>query len=478
MAGNVLVVIVVFAVLIFIHELGHLLACKLSRIKVEKFSLGFGPALVKWKAAETTYMISAVPLGGYIKMEGEDYGSTGFFNEPLGKKVAVLVTGPGFNLLLGFVLIALLFGVFGMRVPEPRIVPVAGSPAALAGLQKGDLVLTLNGDTVRSFIGLDSMLLKPESSALEFRVRRGGEVRGITVYGVPESLGLDPFYEPRLGTVRSGGPGAKAGLKSGDLILSVDSVAIGDWGQFIEIVRASPNQAMQFRCVRGGDTLSRTVTPRLGTDLATGEKVGQIGAELATRRVLIPAHQAIWEALKRTGQVVVKTFVILYQLVTGQISARAVGGPVMVAKIAYEGAQWGGEMLLALWAMLSINLFVINMLPVPFLDGGRAVLFIYEGIRRRKLTARQWDIALRFGLHLVVLLVIFALSNDFLNIVNLAPASGSLTRKIQLGLVAAYAVFMVFDLVRTPRPAKTDGTGAPSSGSSSAEPPASGAGGR
>ena len=144
MAGNILVVIVVFAVLIFIHELGHLLACKLAGIKVEKFSLGFGPALVKWKSAETTYMISAVPLGGYIKMEGEDFGDTGFFAESLGKKILVMVTGPAFNLLLGFVLLAVLFAGFGMRVPEPRIAPAEASLADSVGLARGDLVLNLS----------------------------------------------------------------------------------------------------------------------------------------------------------------------------------------------------------------------------------------------------------------------------------------------------------------------------------------------
>ena len=132
----------------------------------------------------------------------------------------------------------------------------------------------------------------------------------------------------------------------------------------------------------------------------------------------------------------------------------------MVAKIAYEGAEWGAEMLLALWAMLAINLFVINMLPVPFLDGGRAYLFIFESVRRRKLSARQWDMALRIGLYLVVLLVIFALSNDFLNVTTLSGKSAAVAKKVQLGLVIAFAVYAVFDLIQSQRapnkPAETD----------------------
>jgi len=449
-AGNIIIVVIVFSVLIVIHELGHLLACKVSHIKVEKFSLGFGPALVKWKWQETEYSISALPLGGYIKMEGEDVGDAGFFAEPLGKKVLVMVTGPAFNLVLGFVLMAILFAVFGMHVPEPRIAPLKGYLAEAAGLQKGDLVLSLNNDSISSFYELDSLLIRPESTRLDFRVRRDDRVVAITVFGIPDSIGIDPFYRPIAGTVKAGSPAAKAGLRPGDEIVRIDTAPVNEWSDLTEIVRASADKELALRFVRDGDTLSCTVTPRVGSDLGTGEKIAQIGIKPSIPRVKIPLPTAIWDAFKRTGIVVVKTFVILWDLITGRISGRAVSGPVMVAKIAYEGAEWGLEMLLALWAMLAINLFVINMLPVPFLDGGRAYLFIYEAARGKKLTARQWDIALRIGLYLVILLVIFALSNDFLNVTNISGKSG-VAKWVQLGLVIAFAVYAVVDLVRSQR---------------------------
>ena len=141
MAWNIILVVIVFSVLILIHELGHLLACKVSHIKVEKFSLGFGPALLKWKWQETVYSISVLPLGGYIKMEGEEIGDTGFFAESLGKKVLVLVTGPAFNLILGFILMAVLFAVFGMHVPEPRDCAAQGLPRRIGWPAEGRLVL-------------------------------------------------------------------------------------------------------------------------------------------------------------------------------------------------------------------------------------------------------------------------------------------------------------------------------------------------
>jgi len=455
-AGNIITVVIVFSVLIFIHELGHLLACKVSHIKVEKFSLGFGPALLKWKWQETVYSISALPLGGYIKMEGEDVGDSGFFAEPLGKKVLVMVTGPAFNLVLGFILMAILFAVFGMRVPEPRIAPLKGYLAESAGLQKGDLVLSLNGDSIPSFYELDSLLIGAESTRMDFRVRRDSRVVALTIFGVPDSIGIDPFYRPIAGTVKAGSPAAKAGLRPGDEIIRIDTTPVSEWSDLTEVVRTSADRKLALRYIRDGDTLVGSVIPRVGSDLGTGEKVAQIGIKPSIPRVMIPFGTAIWDAFKRTGLVVVKTFVILWDLVTGKISGRAVSGPVMVAKIAYEGAEWGLEMLLALWAMLAINLFVINMLPVPFLDGGRAYLFIYEAIRGRKLSARQWDIALRIGLYLVILLVIFALSNDFLNVTNVSGKSG-VAKWVQLGLVAAFVVYAVIDLIRSQRaPAKTE----------------------
>jgi len=453
LAWNIVLVVIVFSVLIFIHELGHLLACKVSHIKVEKFSLGFGPALLKWKWQETVYSISALPLGGYIKMEGEDVGDTGFFAESLGKKVLVLVTGPMFNLILGFILMAVLFAVYGMQVPEPRIVPVAGSLADSAGLKRGDLVLTLNSDSIRSFYELDSLLLRSESTRMDFRVRREGRVTSVTAFGIPESIGIDPFYRPIAGTVKAGSPAAKAGIRPRDEIIQIDTTRVAEWSDLTAIVRVSADKELALKLVRGSDTITTAVTPRVGKDLSTGEMVAQIGIKPSIPAVMIPLLTAVWDAFKRTGLIVVKTFVILWELITGKISGQAVSGPVMVAKIAYEGAEWGAEMLLALWAMLAINLFVVNMLPVPFLDGGRAYLFIFESVRRRKLTSRQWDMALRIGLYLVVLLVIFALSNDFINVTTLSGKSVTVAKKVQLGLVLAFAVYAVFDLIQSRRAA-------------------------
>jgi regulator of sigma E protease len=308
------------------------------------------------------------------------------------------------------------------------------------------------------------VLAKPESASLAFRLRRGALDTTIQIDGIGDSLGVREFSLAGIVSVSPGWPAEGAGFKPGDMMLSVDTVAIADAEQFIQVVHGSVGQQLSIRVLREHETLTKTVVPRSVPDTATGGVMGQIGIELGdgapTSRIKVTATRAGWEAVKYTGTVMVKTFEILYELVIGKISARAVSGPVMVGKILYEGVQSGAEMLLAIWALLSINLFVVNLLPVPFLDGGRAVLFIFEGIRGKRLSAKAWDMALRIGLHLVVLLAIFALSNDFLNLVNLSGRFGTTGSSVQLILVFAYFAYAVRDIVRPqPAPAKKDGEG-------------------
>ncbi|MEO0108259.1 MAG: RIP metalloprotease RseP [candidate division WOR-3 bacterium] len=387
-------------------------------------------------------------------MEGEDFGETGFFAAPLWKKTAVLVFGPSSNLVLGAVLFAVMFGVFGLRHPEPRISAQPGSPAAMAGIERGDLLLSINGDTVRSLDDLESKLRGPDSVMFNLRLRRDTLAFIVQLAGPAESLGIEEFARPGVISVGRGTPAARAGIKAGDMLAAVDSVEITTPQQFTQIVASRPGETLTIVLLRGKETLALGAVPMTILD-STGREKGllgvTIGQAIPTSRVRVGLGTAAWEAIRYTGRVVVKTFVILYELLTAQVSPRAVSGPVMVGKILYEGVQSGAEMLLAIWALLSINLFVINMLPIPFMDGGRALLFAIEGLRGRHFTQRTWEISLRVGLHLVILLVIFALSNDFLNILNITDHGGTWSRRIQIGLLIAYAAYGIVDLVRPPQ---------------------------
>ncbi|MFO7639512.1 MAG: RIP metalloprotease RseP [bacterium] len=529
MIPSILMVALFIGALVTIHEFGHLVVAKLSGISVEVFSIGFGPTLLKRTWRGTEYRLAVVPLGGYIKMTGEnepaagpareDGGTTppgtGFSDKPLAVKAAVIAAGPVSNLLLGFLLLSVMFGLFGMRYIAPVVDPAPDSPAAEAGLAHGDLVLAVNGDTVRSFEEIEDRLAAAAGGQLELAVRRDGTrlefavpvpadtwfsrdrvqpVVGSVKPGTPadsagllprdsitgadgapianwyelvelaragagqpleltwqrgessftraiipapvtdpatgETIGqlgiavqlpprdIEPWVPPVVGQVRSRGPAAQAGIRRGDLITAVEGNPVARWDELLAMVNNRPGDTIDISWQRDGVTRSERIPVGTEKDQLTGAAVGQIGIWVSLARRNLPVHVAIWEGARRTGYIVAQTFVIIWQVIARRIPARAIGGPVFVAKIAYEGASWGAEYFIALWALLSINLFVVNLLPIPVLDGGRILLFVIEGVRRRKLTERELTWAMNIGWALIGLVFVLVLFNDFLRILG------------------------------------------------------------
>lgn len=417
------------SVLITVHEFGHLVVAKLARIPVEAFSIGFGPVILKWRAAETEYRISLVPLGGYIKMVGEEElaapssssseppaVSEGYSTKPLWVKVAVIGAGPTSNLVLGFLLMFIMYIAFGLKFLAPLIVVTPGSSAAAAGLVTGDLVVQAAGETIPSFEQFEAILRRNAGRHIELDVLRRGELLTLN-YPVPaETLDIEPLQPAIIDRVRAGSPAARAGLKAGDRIVSIAGSDVTSWQDFVAVVGGSGGVTVPLSWERDGQLHVGSVTPTLERDQLSEERFGQVGVwvRLQKKNLLLPV--AIWEAAKRTGYVVLQTYVILYRVVTRQISTRAIGGPIMVAKVAYEGASWGAEYFLALWALLSINLFVVNLLPVPVLDGGRILLDLIAGVRRRNLTRRELNWAAGIGWAIIGILVAFTLFNDILRL--------------------------------------------------------------
>jgi len=519
MISSILLVIILISVLIIIHEFGHLLVAKLSHIPVEVFSLGFGPVILKKKIAETEYRLSVVPLGGFIKMAGEEEkagpspeapaAGQGYMDKPLGVRVAVIAAGPVSNLILGFVLLYITFQLFGTRYMRPELNPAPTGPAAAAGVQFGDLLLKVDGDTVPSYEEFESRLEKSAGRTLKLTLLRGGaktEVNypvpadtwygdgvaaavvagvkpgtpadslglapGDTIVGLagepvnghpdivrlvknqagkrlgiawkrsdglhsdsitpelgpdrktaqlgvliePPARALEPLIPPVVGRVRSPGPAAKLGLRTGDTLLSAAGRPVRTWDEFVTITSARPGEYVTVSWSRNGTVHTDSVKLLAETEQLTGERLGQLGVWVDLPKTMLSFPAAVWQAAKRTGYVTVQTFVILYKVVTRQITARAIGGPVFVAKVAYEGAGWGAEYFLALWALLSINLFVVNMLPIPVMDGGRIALDLFGAVRGRRLSEKEMTWAANIGWLLVGLIFAFALFNDFLRI--------------------------------------------------------------
>ncbi|MEO0080351.1 MAG: RIP metalloprotease RseP [candidate division WOR-3 bacterium] len=427
MASSVILVVLFISVLIIFHEFGHLIVAKLAKIPVEAFSIGFGPVILKRKFQETEYRLSLVPLGGYIKMVGEEVQGPktesvppglGFQDKPLGIRVAVIAAGPVSNLLLGFLLMFLMYIIFGVKFLAPVVEPSPGSVAARIGVLQGDRIIAAAGETIPSFDRLERLLVQNAGREINLTVVRDGE-RIQFSYPVPkESLEIQPLLRPVIDRVRKGSPAARLGLLPGDTVLAIGGKPVRRWDDLVNTVIANAGTRIAITWKRGSRVFSDSITPAVERDQLSEERIGQIGVWVRLPKRSLPIYTAVWEALRRTGFVVVQTFVILYKVITRQISTRAIGGPIMVAKVAYEGASWGTEYFLALWALLSINLFVVNMLPIPVLDGGRILLDLFGGIRRRRLSEKEVAWAANIGWALIGMLVIFTIFNDLLRLVR------------------------------------------------------------
>ncbi len=514
MIPSILLVAVTIGLLITIHEFGHLLMAKAARIPVEAFSVGFGPVILRKRIAETEYRLAIVPLGGFIKMAGDEKpGTGGFLDRPVGVRVAVIAAGPVSNLLLGFVLLCVMYAAFGLSYVAPVIDPAPGGAAEAAGFRIGDVVESAHGRPVRDFAALENALYTNPGTEVDFTVRRAGElltvkwtvpsdtwlgpgtaiveevrpggpaakagilpgdtitaVNGTAVLrwdgvsrlirssagrpvqvewrragaALAESItpvaAIDPntaertwqigialrsparqveaLIRPVVGQVRRRSPAERAGLRAGDTIISVSGTRVERWEDYRRIVQASAGVALDLVWSRNGAEMAATVTPTPTPDGVTGEKRGEIGIMPAMPRERLGFFAAIWQATTRTGDLVVRTFEIVYKVITRRIPGRAIGGPVFVAKVTYEGTSWGIEYFLALWALLSINLFVVNMLPVPVLDGGHIALFGIEALRRRRLSDREMTWAMRVGWALIGLLFAYLIFNDILRLVG------------------------------------------------------------
>uniref|UniRef100_A0A7C4CE61 Zinc metalloprotease n=1 Tax=candidate division WOR-3 bacterium TaxID=2052148 RepID=A0A7C4CE61_UNCW3 len=427
---SVLLAAFFISILITVHEFGHLAVAKLTRIPVEAFSIGFGPVILKFKLAETEYRLSLVPLGGYIKMVGEEETAAapapstpevnidGFSTKPLWVKVAVIGAGPLSNLILGFILLLTMYTAFGLKFLSPQIAIQDGTGAAAAGLKTGDLVVQAAGETIPSYERLEAILGQKSGQQIAMTVLRNGQLLTLD-YPVPhDEPDIEPLQTAIIDRVRKGSPAARIGLRPGDRILSIANKKVESWQDFVATIGENGGVTLPISWEREGRLFTDSITPSLERDQMSEEKFGQVGVWVRLPKQSLALPRAVWEAARRTGYVVAQTYVILYKVVTRQISTRAIGGPIMVAKVAYEGANWGAEYFLALWALLSINLFVVNLLPVPVLDGGRILLDVIAGVRRRSLTRRELNLAAGIGWAMIGLLVAFTFFNDIIRLVR------------------------------------------------------------
>lgn len=441
--------LVVLGVLIAFHELGHLLAARLAGVRVLKYSLGFGPKIIGRQIGETEYVVSAVPLGGFVKLFGEEEADAltpeekarSFVHQSLARKMFIVAAGPGFNFLLAY----LIFTAW-LSTGAPLFVPsfheltadvevlVPGSPAESAGIKIHDRILRVDGRDVTLREELFGIIAKSTGEPLTIDVRRGDREKTFTVTPVAETItreGTDQVVyrigiestPPVLTAVLNGSPAMAAGFQPGDRVVRIDGHEIHTWGQMQKHVSHSADRPLQFRVERDGRLVDLSVTPTTKKRTVEGTPVGSatIGISRGLGGTIISADNvlvATVEGVRATWKWTELVLTTLHKLITGEISHKSIAGPLGIAKISGDAAEQGLSTVIALIAILSINLGVLNLLPIPILDGGHLLFFIIEAVLRKPLGERQREIAQQIGLVLLVSIMVFALWNDIERFLN------------------------------------------------------------
>lgn len=344
--------VILFGFLIFIHELGHFLAAKISGVSVLKFSIGFGPKIIGKRIGETEYLLSAVPLGGYVKMYGEEVGDEvidekrSFKHQPVYKKIFIVFAGPLFNIIGAVFLFWIVF-----------------------------------------------------------------------VHGVP-------VLKPVIGEVMEGSSASLAGLKNGDKIVEIEGQKITNWFDMAQFIQQNPDRALNFKIERNGEIIQLKITPQAKeAKNIFGEKVivGQIGIKPDEKAVFIKKEEpltALNKAFHKCYEIVELTYLTIVKIFQRVVSTEVIGGPILIFQAAGKTAEQGLISFLSFAAIISINLGVLNLLPIPVLDGGHILFFLIEAVRRKPLSEKFIAASQKIGIAFLVALMILAFYNDILRLLN------------------------------------------------------------
>ena len=427
--------VLAIGVLITVHEYGHYRVARAVGVKVLRFSIGFGRPLLRWQRGDTEFVLAALPLGGYVRMVDEREAPVAaadqayaFNRQSLPRRAAVVAAGPLANLLLAALLFALV-AVVGEREPLPILAaPAPGSVAAAAGVHGGDRVLAIDGHAVASWPDAQLRMLQAAGDGtVQLAVRRADGMQALlplslrTVGARADALaaaGLHLQGPPaRIDAVQAGSAAQGAGLQAGDVVLAVNGAAIGDAGALLRAIAHSNGGEVHLRVQRGSAVLevalrARALTPRPGA--APVWRIGALlGGAVPTTLVRHAPLAALREGVARTWQLSALTLQALGRMVIGRASLDMLSGPLTIADYAGRSAELGWLPYLSFLAVVSVSLGVLNLLPIPVLDGGHLLYYAIEAVTRRALPQRVQDVLQQGGLALIAVLMAIALYNDF-----------------------------------------------------------------
>ena len=411
-------------VIIVVHEAGHLLVAKAFGVRVMTFSLGFGKRLWGFRRGETEYRVSAVPLGGYVRLGGESPEDVDpsdpreFLNKPRWQRVLVYLAGPAANIVLAILVFAVLFMV-GIEVMSfPDLPPVIGgveahSSAAQAGLQRGDRILTLKGKPIGSWQDVLLTVMGSPEQPVALTFQRGKQILHATVtpklvprYEVGDLAGMLPMVRPHVIKIEPGLPAEAAGFRPGDEIRAVDGRPVIDSQAFVDAISPRAGQRVEVEVLRDGLPKTLSVVPR------NDNGNGRIGVAIGFYQRFGPSRAFI-EGARYSAQTVEQIFEILGKIFTRQLSAKgALAGPIEIAKQSGEAARIGFKYLLQLMGFISISIAVMNLMPIPILDGGQIFILMVEGVIRRDLSLRLKEVISQVGFVMILLLMFVVIYFD------------------------------------------------------------------
>jgi regulator of sigma E protease len=470
---------IILGPVIVFHEFGHFIVAKLSGIYVKTFSVGFGPKLLKFRIGETTYALSAIPLGGYVKMAGDaaqedapdeasdtdalDDDTPGgqdataeqqrvgeellypadevpdyeipehryFRNKPLLTRLAVITAGPFANLLLALiVMIGVTWHQGRPLLPTTTLHELdATSEEWAAGFRSGDVLLSINGAPVANSQEIRLALSELQEEPFDVTVQRAARDTTLRIAGVRFEDGKRAFprfplrFDTLIGAVKKDGPAANAGIQRGDRILTIEGQPVRYYDELADVVNPSIGETLQVSWGRDGTIMSASVVPEgeerlVGDSMTETEEIGRIQIEPFYRVMPVSFVEAVQEGSGAVWFMTSATAKFLGILVTGQADRNSIGGPIRIGEEAGSALRWGFAVLFRFMAFLSVNLFLLNLLPIPVLDGGHVMFLLIEAVRGEALSVRSQERLLRLGVSALVLLMGFVIVNDLIRVLT------------------------------------------------------------
>lgn len=425
--GTVLAFLIVFGILVFIHEFGHFFMAKLVGIRVEVFSFGYGKRLIGFKKKQTDYRISVLPMGGYVKFLGEGIFEPGralapddFMAKKRWQRFLVILMGSVMNIVLAIVIVAGI-NMAGVTLPEyldqkPVIGWVEpGSPADKAGLRVEDEVLSIDNKKVPTWSDLELAVGTKPDQRLTLEIKRDGRVQSVEMVtgkekGTKYEIGYAGFAAKILTQVQvvsPGSPAEKGGMRAGDLIQAIDGQPINA-NKFLEVIEKSPGKELEFSLIRDGKPVTLSITPKLEG------KIGKIGVLQSVKSVIkkFGFLAAIQESVKYNAKLFFMVIEVIKNLLTGQASAKQLGGPLEIANLSYATLRMGFMAFISWIAFISLQLGVFNLFPIPVFDGGQLFVLVLEGIFRRDFSPKARQIWMQIGFVIFIFLIVFIILND------------------------------------------------------------------